>query len=200
VPLVWKDDSGGEDVNTTVYTLGLGNDTEDAVASFAAKMVGSRAVVVDVRRVTVSRQPFDTESKRRGEVRHTRELLSSACIRTGIEYTWRPALAPSAALLREAKAGLQWKEYAVRFLRSMEYLEARKGFAGLNLLASQNHLLVLLCSEKRPKHCHRRLLAEKYARDYTEETGLDVWVHNLVIGEKTEPYVPVVEAVQSKLW
>jgi len=72
---------------------------------------------------------------------------------------------PPAMVLRLAKEGaITWEGYRDAYLASLENQEsllwmqqvAKKAF---------DHDVVLICFERSPEHCHRRLLAE-YIRDY----------------------------------
>jgi uncharacterized protein (DUF488 family) len=79
----------------------------------------------------------------------------------GIEYVHMPELAPSAELFdRYKKGGQDWAEYEREFdslikQRKIETNVPRELLDGA----------CLLCSEDKPDHCHRRLIAE-YVRDH----------------------------------
>ena len=74
----------------------------------------------------------------------------------GIEYVHLSELAPTQEMLDAyKKSGGEWDEYAKRFL---DLMAARRIEDTLS-----KELLVnscLLCSEDKPLHCHRRLVAE----------------------------------------
>lgn len=78
----------------------------------------------------------------------------------GIDYIHLPALAPEQTMLDEyRKNPRNWDEYERRFLaliksRAIESILTR----------DQLDNACLLCSEDRPEHCHRRIVAE-YLRD-----------------------------------
>ena len=82
-----------------------------------------------------------------------RYFLKSIC---GIEYTHRPDLAPTQELLDSyKKCGGLWPDYEKNFLRLMVSRRIENTLArGL----FENSCL--LCSEDKPDHCHRRLVAE----------------------------------------
>jgi len=86
-----------------------------------------------------------------------RYFLKAIC---GIEYTHRPELAPTQEILNAyKKEGGQWADYEKRFLelmasRRIEQTVPRDAVDGA----------CLLCSEDKPHHCHRRLVAE-YLKD-----------------------------------
>lgn len=87
----------------------------------------------------------------------------------GMGYEHIPALAPTQAMLDEyKKRGGDWETYADKFLdlmtmRRIETLDREKLDDGC-----------LLCSEDRPHHCHRRLVAE-----YLKEKWPDVEIVHL---------------------
>lgn len=86
-----------------------------------------------------------------------RYFLKAIC---GIEYAHRPELAPTQEILDAyKKEGGQWADYEKRFLelmasRRIEQTVPRDAVDGA----------CLLCSEDKPHHCHRRLVAE-YLKD-----------------------------------
>ena len=77
----------------------------------------------------------------------------------GMGYEHVPALAPTQDILDEYKKnGGQWDAYAEEFLSLMSKRHVED--LDRNLLDGG----CLLCSEDKPHHCHRRLVAE-YLRD-----------------------------------
>lgn len=80
-------------------------------------------------------------------------FLKSIC---GLEYVHLPELAPTQAMLDEYRKDRgDWTTYEQRFLalikeRRVERTLSRDVIAGS----------CLLCSEEKPHHCHRRLVAE----------------------------------------
>jgi uncharacterized protein (DUF488 family) len=82
-----------------------------------------------------------------------RYFLNAIC---GIEYVHRPELAPTDGMLDDYKKhGGSWDEYEKRFL---ELIGSRRVDETLTLPALEE--ACLLCSEDKPHHCHRRLVAE----------------------------------------
>jgi uncharacterized protein (DUF488 family) len=79
----------------------------------------------------------------------------------GICYEHRSDLAPSAEILDAYKADGDWPAYERDFVG----LLAGRGAAeiGRDILA-RYHCPCLLCAEPQPDHCHRRLVAEWWAR------------------------------------
>lgn len=77
----------------------------------------------------------------------------------GMAYEHLPTLAPTQDILDEyKKKGGVWEAYAEKFLSLM----AKRHIEDLD--RSQLDGGCLLCSEDKPHHCHRRLVAE-YLRD-----------------------------------
>ena len=79
----------------------------------------------------------------------------------GIEYVYVPELAPTQAMLDEYKKHTgDWKAYEERFLHLMKERRIEQ---------TVSHEVIadgcLLCSEDKPHHCHRRLVAE-YLKDH----------------------------------
>jgi uncharacterized protein (DUF488 family) len=82
-----------------------------------------------------------------------RYFLKAICC---IDYIHRPELAPTDDMLDEyKKRGGQWSEYEKRFLDLMavRHVEA-------TIVPEALDGACLLCSEDKPHHCHRRLVAE----------------------------------------
>jgi uncharacterized protein (DUF488 family) len=86
-----------------------------------------------------------------------RYFLREIC---GVEYVHVPALAPTQEMLDAyKKAKGDWAEYEKRFLDLMRSRAVERTLDRAVLADS-----CLLCSEDKPHHCHRRLVAE-YLRD-----------------------------------
>lgn len=86
-----------------------------------------------------------------------RYFLKALC---GIEYDHRPELAPTKVMLDGyRKQRGQWADYEKQFLELMASRRVEDAVAREALDGS-----CLLCSEDKPHHCHRRLVAE-YLRD-----------------------------------
>lgn len=74
-----------------------------------------------------------------------------------IDYRHMPELAPTAEILRAyQKKEIDWEEYERRYAA----LLAERDVAGSLDRELFDRPTVLLCSEAKPDHCHRRLLAE----------------------------------------
>lgn len=132
-----------------VYTIGF---TKTSAERFFGRLrkagIGS---LVDVRLNNVSQL---AGFAKRDDLRYfTRELVH-------VPYVHRPELAPTQEMLDAyKKTGGSWDQYADRFLdlmasRHIEETVRREDLDGA----------CLLCSEDKPHHCHRRLVAE-YLRE-----------------------------------
>jgi uncharacterized protein (DUF488 family) len=94
-------------------------------------------------------------------------FLKTIC---GIEYAHRPDLAPTQEMLDAyKKESGQWADYEKRFLelmasRRVEQTIPRDAVDGA----------CLLCSEDKPHHCHRRLVAE-----YLKDKWIDIEISHL---------------------
>ena len=87
-----------------------------------------------------------------------------------MEYIHLPLLAPTQDMLDAYKKdGGDWQVYEGRFLSLMKEREIEKAVSR-EMLADG----CLLCSEDKPEHCHRRLVAE-----YLKEQWGDVEIRHL---------------------
>lgn len=82
----------------------------------------------------------------------------------GCQYIHIPELAPTKEILEDYRAGLSWIQYEQRFQALMD---ERRIPETLNQSDFQNQVPCLLCSEARPEKCHRRLVAERMAGQWT---------------------------------
>lgn len=89
----------------------------------------------------------------------------------GMDYVHLPELAPTKEMLSEYRdGGNDWNGYANRFLQLMEERKVQDRVPR-DLISDG----CLLCSEDKPHHCHRRLVAEYFGRYWD-----DVEVNHLV--------------------
>lgn len=80
----------------------------------------------------------------------------------GMEYVHEPLLAPTQEMLDEFKKQRgRWQAYEQRFLELMKERRIEERISR-ELLADA----CLLCSEDKPDHCHRRLVAEYLRRHW----------------------------------
>jgi uncharacterized protein (DUF488 family) len=88
----------------------------------------------------------------------------------GISYYHRLELAPTQDILdKYKKMGGRWEEYERQFLALMAERRIEESISREQLADA-----CLLCSEDKPHHCHRRLVAE-----YLQNTWGDLRVHHL---------------------
>ncbi len=78
----------------------------------------------------------------------------------GIKYSYLPKLAPTKAILDSfKKEKIDWSEYEMQFNKLLAERRIE------NVMAYEvSDGDCLLCSEDKPKHCHRRLVAEYLER------------------------------------
>lgn len=132
-----------------VYTIGF---TKTTAESFFTRLQKA-----DVRKVLDVRLNNVSQLAGFAKKNDLRYFLKALC---AIDYTHRPELAPTQEMLDTyKKEGGAWAEYEKRFLdlmasRRIEETVPRDAVDGA----------CLLCSEDKPHHCHRRLVAE-YLKD-----------------------------------
>ena len=80
----------------------------------------------------------------------------------GAEYFYEPRLAPTRELLDAYRQGGVWPDYERVFLELMRERRVEETL-DRNLFDVPT---VLLCSEARPEHCHRRLVLEYLDREW----------------------------------
>jgi uncharacterized protein (DUF488 family) len=88
----------------------------------------------------------------------------------GIEYAHMPVLAPTQSMLDGYKKMRgSWSDYEREFLALMTRREIEVSVSQVDIANS-----CLLCSEDKPNHCHRRLVAE-----YLKQKWGDVEIHHI---------------------
>ena len=76
---------------------------------------------------------------------------------------WMPVLAPSLNLLRSYNKGkIGWNEYVKQFYQ--EVIFDKQDHIRLLANMAQNNTITILCWEKLPNRCHRRLILEEVLR------------------------------------
>ena len=132
-----------------IFTIGF---TKKSAETFFSLLSGSGAKrVVDVRLNNVSQLAGFAKKE------DLKYFLRAIC---GMDYVHLPDLAPTQAMLGAYKKEKgDWSAYEVQFLALMKSREIEKSISK-DVLADG----CLLCSEEKPQHCHRRLVAE-YLRD-----------------------------------
>lgn len=143
-----------------MYTIGF---TKKSAQKFFELLRGSSAVrVVDVRLNNVSQL---AGFAKRDDLAY---FLEKIC---NIQYVHLPLLAPTQEMLDEYKKnGGDWTTYESRFL---DLMEKRKIETEIPKEVIENGCL--LCSEDKPHHCHRRVVAEYFKRHW----GNDVQISHL---------------------
>lgn len=141
-----------------LFTLGFTKKTAEAFFS-KLKKAGVKKVV-DVRLNNVSQLAGFTK---RDDLRY---FSKEIC---GIDYQHLPELAPTQDILDEfKKSGGAWSVYEQKFLDLM----AKRQIEKIDKTSLDGGCL--LCSEDKPHHCHRRLVAE-----YLKDKWADVEVEHL---------------------
>jgi uncharacterized protein (DUF488 family) len=143
-----------------IFTIGF---TKKSAEDFFTKLRSSGAKrLVDVRLNNVSQ--LAGFAKKSDLKFFLREIAS-------MDYVHVPLLAPTQELLdRYKKNGGQWSDYERDFLELMKSRQIE-----VNVPKDVIAEACLLCSEERPEHCHRRLVA-----DYLTERWGDVESVHLV--------------------
>lgn len=89
----------------------------------------------------------------------------------GMEYAQLPELAPTQEMLDDyKKRRADWSTYETRFLALMKHRRI-EDTVSRDIIADG----CLLCSEDKPHHCHRRLVAEYLQREWGT-----VSIHHLI--------------------
>ena len=143
-----------------IYTIGF---TQKTAQEFFEILRESRVQrILDIRLNNVSQ--LAGFSKKDDLKYFLREIL-------GIDYVHLPLLAPTQAILDAYKKhGGDWSVYERQFMELMRKREIEK-----RIDPALVHQGCLLCSEDKPHHCHRRLVAE-YLR---EQWGAGVEIQHL---------------------
>ena len=143
-----------------IFTIGF---TKKSAESFFTKLAKSRVRrLIDVRLNNVSQLAGFTKKD------DLRYFTKSIC---NIDYLHLPELAPTAAILdpyKKAKNG-DWDLYQRQFLDLMQSRQIE------NISRDTLDGACLLCSEDKPHHCHRRLVAE-----YLKASWNDVEIEHLL--------------------
>jgi uncharacterized protein (DUF488 family) len=131
-----------------IYTIGF---TKKSAETFFTKLkTAGVARLVDVRLNNVSQLAGFTKKD---------DLLYFAKEICGIDYVHLPILAPTQNILDAYKKDKgDWSVYERQFLDLMKARRVEESTKRLTLDGA-----CLLCSEEKPDHCHRRLVAEYLA-------------------------------------
>jgi uncharacterized protein (DUF488 family) len=137
---------------TTMKILTIGFTKKNAEKFFTGLRSAGVARVVDTRLNNTSQL---AGFAKRDDLRY---LLKAVA---GIDYRHEPLMAPTAEILEAYKKGrIDWDVYARHFLDLMAARHIESAMSR-EILADG----CLLCSEDKPHHCHRRLVAE-YLREH----------------------------------
>jgi uncharacterized protein (DUF488 family) len=131
-----------------IFTIGY--EGADSLALITALRSAGVARVIDVRHSPYSRRPEFSQDE-----------LRTTLGEYGIAYTHIKDLGNPHAGREAARAG-HMASYKSVYTAHLESDEGRKALAQLVQLAGQE-AVCLLCLEKSASHCHRGMIAEKYA-------------------------------------
>lgn len=134
-----------------VYTIGF---TKKSASDFFELLGQSGAKrLVDVRLNNVSQL---AGFAKKGDLEY---FLQKIC---RMQYVHLPELAPTSEMLEAyRKDHRDWETYERQFLALMD--ERRTSKKGIKRIIANS---CLLCSEDKPEHCHRRLVAEYFNRHW----------------------------------
>jgi uncharacterized protein (DUF488 family) len=96
----------------------------------------------------------------------------------GIGYLEEKRLAPTPVLLQRYRAGLPWPEYVTVFEALLAERPLPEILRGIEKRFTRP---CLLCAEPTPEHCHRRLVAEAFAR---LQPGIEI--HHLMLKDAAQ--------------
>ena len=134
-----------------LYTIGF---TKTTAESFFTRLANAGVKkVIDVRLNNISQL---AGFAKKDDLRY---FLKAIC---GIGYEHRPELAPTQDMLDEYKKRRgDWARYEERFLELMAQRKVEE-----TVPRSAVDQACLLCSEDKPHHCHRRLVAEYWKKKW----------------------------------
>lgn len=76
-------------------------------------------------------------------------------------------VAPYIETVQAAKKGqISWDGYVAIYLRTIDTPNGREWMKKRAKESQQGHHVILVCFEKNPENCHRRLLAEEIAKQF----------------------------------
>jgi uncharacterized protein (DUF488 family) len=133
-----------------IYTIGF---TKKSAADFFEVLKKSKIQrLIDIR--------LNNQSQLAGFTKQNdlKYFLNVIC---AIDYIHEPLLAPNKELLEHYRdKKITWEDYEKRFVK---LISERNIIQHINKLVSEKPT-VFLCSEEKPDHCHRRLVAEMISR------------------------------------
>lgn len=138
-----------------IYTIGFTRKTAERF--FGLLRAAGTTTLVDVRLNNISQL---AGFAKRDDLKY---FLNEIC---GVNYSHRLELAPTQSMLDDYKKhGTSWTAYEDRFLELMQHRRV-EDTVPQDLLDNA----VLLCSEDKVYHCHRRLVAEYLAQRWDDVT------------------------------
>jgi uncharacterized protein (DUF488 family) len=136
-------------MNTPIYTIGF---TQKSLRQFVTLLREAQVDgVVDIRQNNTSQLAGFAK----------RDDLAFILETQSIGYLEEKRLAPTPDLLQRYHAGLPWSEYVTEFEGMLAERPLRDILRGIEKRFKRP---CLLCAEPTPEHCHRRLVAEAFAR------------------------------------
>ena len=135
-----------------IYTMGF---TQKSAEQFFEKIKSNNIqVVVDVRLNNQSQLAGFSKGK---DLSYFLKVICNCLYEHEINF------APTKEILSSYKKGsISWEEYVIQFNNLIE-LRDMSTFFQKKYMKYEN--VLLLCSEVTPEKCHRRLLAEKFAKE-----------------------------------
>lgn len=130
-----------------LFTIGYEGATPAALAD--ALSTAGVEVLVDVRAVANSRRPG-----------FSKRALSAGVDERGIGYLHLRALGTPAEGRAAARAGRHAEMQAI-FAEQLKTEAAQEDVAALVAMLKQGRKMCLLCFEREPEHCHRKIVAER---------------------------------------
>lgn len=142
----------------TIYTIGF---TKKSAKEFFEALRGSGAKhLLDIRLHNTSQMAGFTK---RDDLRYfARQIVN-------MEYHELPILAPEDWLLSEYRKTADWAKFEQGYLDLIRRRQVERHI-GPGLFEDG---VVLLCSEVKPDHCHRRLAAEYLARSMLSDANIE---------------------------
>lgn len=88
----------------------------------------------------------------------------------GIKYVHDPSLAPTDSILKGyKKKEITWSQYEELYLQLLKERNILKKVTD----QMSDEVVCFLCSEDKPKHCHRRLLAEYIQQNCLQDASIN---------------------------
>lgn len=135
----------------TLYTIGFAQ--KNAEDFFAVLRNNNIRKLIDIRLNNLSQLAGFTKKQ------DLEYFLKEIC---NIEYLHRPDFAPTKEILDDyKKKKISWLDYKQKYLKLLSQRDVKTKIEPKELDMS-----CLLCSEPKPAHCHRRLLAEYFENIY----------------------------------